>query len=135
MGSCRRAAEARDGQDLTFAGKVEVPSTAPQMSILSIPNILFSFTFLQQMLAENLVSASLMLEAKEKRCLFFHCSFFFKILFIHDRHRERERERERQRHTQREKQAPCREPDVGLDPGSDPRSPGTGPGPKAVLNR
>ena len=35
--------------------------------------------------------------------------FFFKILFIHERHTERKRQR------QREKQAPCREPDVGLD--------------------
>ena len=35
---------------------------------------------------------------------------FFKILFIHERHRERERPR------QREKQAPCREPDARLDP-------------------
>ena len=48
---------------------------------------------------------------------------FFKILFIHERHR--------QRHKQREKQAPCREPDVGLDP----ESPGSHPGPKVVLNR
>ena len=47
--------------------------------------------------------------------------FFFKILFIHERHRER------QRHRQREKQAPCGEPDVGLDPGT----PGSIPGPKA----
>ena len=45
--------------------------------------------------------------------------FFFKILFIHDRHRGRER----QRHRQREKQAPCREPDVGLNP----RTLGSGP--------
>ena len=36
--------------------------------------------------------------------------FLFKILFIHDRHRER------QRHRQREKQAACREPNAGLDP-------------------
>ena len=48
--------------------------------------------------------------------------FFFKDLFIYDRHREREAETQR-----REKQAPCREPDVGLDPGS----PGSCPGPKA----
>ena len=39
-------------------------------------------------------------------------NFFFKILFIYERHRER------QRHRQGEKQAPCREPDVGLDPGT-----------------
>ena len=50
-------------------------------------------------------------------------TFFFKILFIH--------ERERQRHRQREKQAPCSEPDVGLDPGS----PGSHPGLQAALNR
>ena len=37
---------------------------------------------------------------------------FFKILFIHERHRER------QRYRQREEQAPCRVPHVGLDPGS-----------------
>ena len=61
------------------------------------------------------------------------CSFFFKILFIHERQRERERERQReregegQRHRQREKQAPCGEPDTGLDPGT----PGSCPGPKA----
>ena len=46
---------------------------------------------------------------------------FFKILFIHERHREKQRRR------QREKQAPCGEPDVGLDP----RTPGSGPEPKA----
>ena len=45
-------------------------------------------------------------------------SFFFKILFIHERQREREK---------REKQAPCREPDVGLDFGT----PGSHPGLKA----
>ena len=43
-----------------------------------------------------------------------HHTDFFKILFIHERHRERKRER----HRQRERQAPCREPNVGLDPGS-----------------
>ena len=37
-------------------------------------------------------------------------SFFFKILFIHERHREKGR------HRQMEKQAPRREPDVGLNP-------------------
>ena len=47
--------------------------------------------------------------------------FFFKILFILERHRER------QRHRQREKQAPCREPEVGLDP----RPPGSQPEPRA----
>ena len=41
--------------------------------------------------------------------------FFFKILFIHERHRER------QRHRQKGKQAPCRVPDAGLDP----RTPGS----------
>ena len=46
---------------------------------------------------------------------------FFKILFIHDRHRER------RRHRQREKQSPCREPDVGLHL----RTPGSQPEPKA----
>ena len=45
----------------------------------------------------------------------------FKILFIHERHRERQRPR------QREKRAPCREPDVGLGP----RTPGSPPEPKA----
>ena len=49
-------------------------------------------------------------------------SFFFKILFIYDRHRERER----QRYRRREKQAPCWEPDAELDP----RTPGSRPGPK-----
>ena len=49
--------------------------------------------------------------------------FFFKILFIHERHTQRDR----QRHRQREKQAPRRDPDVGLDP----RTPGSHPGPKA----
>ena len=53
-------------------------------------------------------------------------TFFFKILFIH----ERDTERERQRHRQREKQAPCREPDVGLHP----RLPGSHPGLNAELN-
>ena len=47
--------------------------------------------------------------------------FFFKILFIHERHRER------LRGGQREKQAPCREPDAGLNPGT----PGSSPVPKA----
>ena len=51
--------------------------------------------------------------------------FFFKILFIHDRHTHRQREREGE--GQREKQAPCRGPDVGLDPWT----PGSHPGPKA----
>ena len=60
------------------------------------------------------------------RCVYL-TDFFFKILFIHDTHRERERQRCRQR----KKQAPCREPDVGLDPGS----PGSRPGLKVVLNR
>ena len=50
-------------------------------------------------------------------------SFFFKILFIQERHTERGR----QRHWQREKQAPCREPYVGLYP----RTPGSCPEPKA----
>ena len=59
----------------------------------------------------------------------FWAFFFFKILFIHERHRAREREAETQ--AEGEKQAPCREPDVGLDPGS----PGSHPGLKAVLNR
>ena len=45
--------------------------------------------------------------------------FFFKILFILERHREIER--------QREKQAPCREPDAGLDP----MTAGSCPEPKA----
>ena len=49
--------------------------------------------------------------------------FFFKIFFIHKRHREKER----QRHRQREKQAPCRKPDMGLDPGTM----GSHPEPKA----
>ena len=40
------------------------------------------------------------------------CSFFLKILFIHDSHRERER----QRHRQRKKQAPSGEPDVRFNP-------------------
>ena len=53
-------------------------------------------------------------------------TYFFKILFILERHRERKR----QRHRQREEQALGREPDVGLDPGT----PGSGPGLKAVLN-
>ena len=35
-------------------------------------------------------------------------TLFFKILFIHERHRDR----------QRQKQALCRELDVGLDPGT-----------------
>ena len=35
---------------------------------------------------------------------------FFKILFIHERHREK------LRHRQREKRVPRREPSVGLDP-------------------
>ena len=51
---------------------------------------------------------------------------FFKILFIHERHREKKS----QRHRQREKQAPCREPNAGPDPGS----PGLGPRLKVVLN-
>ena len=41
--------------------------------------------------------------------------FFFKILFIHARHRER------QRHRKREKQAPRKK----LDAGHDPRTPGS----------
>ena len=42
-----------------------------------------------------------------------YCSFFFKILFIYERHREREAE------TQAEGEAgSMQEPDVGLDPGS-----------------
>ena len=52
--------------------------------------------------------------------------YFFKILFIHERHRERGRD-----NRQRDKQAPCREPVMGLDP----RSPGSRPGLKAALNR
>ena len=52
----------------------------------------------------------------------FDFSIFFKILFIHERHRDRER--------QREKQAPCREPHVGLNP----ESPGSHPGLKVALN-
>ena len=46
--------------------------------------------------------------------------FFFKIIFIHERHRERGRDTGRE-----EKQAPCKEPDAGLDlgnPGSHPES-------------
>ena len=51
--------------------------------------------------------------------------FFFKFLFIHDRHTVREREAE----TQAEEEAGSmhREPDMGFDPGS----PGSRPGPKA----
>ena len=49
--------------------------------------------------------------------VFFWSFFFFKTLFIHERHRQR--------------QVPCREPDVGLDP----ESPGSRPGLKAALNR
>ena len=47
--------------------------------------------------------------------------YFFKDLFIYDRHRERGRDR------RREEQAPCREPDGVLDPGT----PGSCSGPKA----
>ena len=50
--------------------------------------------------------------------------FFWKILFIHERHREGERETKTL--SQRKKQAPCSEPDVGFDPGT----PGSCPGPK-----
>ena len=51
--------------------------------------------------------------------------FFFKLLFIYDRHTVREREAE----TQAEGEAGSmhREPDVGFDPGY----PGPRPGPKA----
>ena len=51
----------------------------------------------------------------------FFLYFFFKSLFIHERHRER------QRHKGEEKQASCEEPDVGLDP----RAPGSYREPKA----
>ena len=53
------------------------------------------------------------------RCLKHVIFFFFKILFMYEKHTQRER----QRHRQREKQAPHREPDVGLDP----RTPGITP--------
>ena len=38
-------------------------------------------------------------------------TFFFKILFLHERHAQREG----QRHRQREKHAPHEEPNTGLD--------------------
>ena len=47
--------------------------------------------------------------------------YIFKILFIHERHRER------QKHKQREKQAPCKEPEAGFDP----QTPGSHPELKA----
>ena len=54
-------------------------------------------------------------------CFFFFFSvlFFFRSLFIHERHTEAE--------TQRERQAPCGEPDAGLNL----RTPGSQPEPKA----
>ena len=50
--------------------------------------------------------------------------FFFKILFIHERHRERER------HRQRKKLSLCWEPDAGLDP----RTWGSQPCQREMLN-